>query len=747
MAQPGSEDGSQHLATGHELPSEILPLIGERVVLFHGPSLEEGHLSGSDIDCGVIGLDPQWPLRMPSEWRLCQYLQYDLNGWFWAIERQGQVINLDTLDDVRGLGRDAFRTGMLEKEELHPSPSLRAAYLTAKRLRKGVSTVEEWARISTLARQDRAGYAKILEEVVGPALSASLADVVLAGSIPGPKMASRVRRGRFRRRFGSPAQFAWAVGFGARRRLYRVLSPTGFFVLLAGPDGTGKSTLAQMLPSLVSGTFRRTRAFHWRPDVLPRPGRLIGREEADPQTPHARSPHGPILSTALLGYFWLDSFLGGWLRLWPLRVRTGMIVAERGWWDAAVDPHRYRLASPPWAVRALGFFLLRPDLVLLLQTPPDVILERKSELSREEIERQALAWGSVLPADVPVVRLDASRPADEVAKEARERILRMLERRAISRLGAGWARLPSRSSSTRVIPRGPKDAARAGLMIYHPVTTEGRIAWEASRFGAAVGALRFLPRAEPPPRSVRQILAPHIPRRGTLAVAKANYEGRFIALIIDEDGRCSGVAKVATDDDGAAKLESEGGSIERFRGHLHPPLAAPAILERSPGLLLLEPVAWRPRWRAWRLDQNVAGAMGAFFRSSRATNSDLVGGAHGDWAPWNMLWTGGDWVLIDWEEASDTAPPFHDLCHFLVQSHALLGRPTLPELLRGFQNGDGWVGSALRSYAREADVRPAHGESFLVSYLQATEASVRVGRKSEAAGLAARRTLLARLKG
>jgi hypothetical protein len=424
-----------------------------------------------------------------------------------------------------------------------------------------------------------------------------------------------------------------------------------------------------------------------------------------------------------------------------------MIVAERGWWDAAVDPLRYRLASPPWAVRALGFFLLRPDLVLLLQAPPDVILERKSENSREELERQAVAWGCVLPAGVPVVRLDASQPAAEVAGEAREQILRVLERRAISRLGAGWATLPSCSSSTRVIPRGPKDAARAGLMIYQPVTTEGRIAWEAARLGAAVGALRLLPRAEPPPRSVRQILAAHIPRRGTLAVAKANHEGRFIALIIDGEGHCSGVAKVATDDDGAAKLEREGESIELFRGHLHPPLAAPTILERSSGLLMLKHVAWRPRWRAWRLDEDVAGAMGAFFRSSRATNSEVVGGAHGDWAPWNMLWTGGDWVLIDWEEASDNALPFYDICHYLVQSHTLLGRPTLAELLRGFQRGDGWVGSALRSYAREADARSVDADSFLVSYLQTTEGSLRVGRKSEAAGLAARRTLLARLKG
>jgi hypothetical protein len=749
MVRPGPKDPTQLLATGLALPSEILPLLGESVVILHSPSAEEAHLRGSDVDCGVVGLDPQWPLRMQGEWRLCQYLQYDLNGWYWAIERQGQVINLDTIDDTRGLGRDAFQTGLLAEEELHPSPSLRATYLTAKRLRKGIQTGEEWERIRTLAEQDPGGYRRKLREVVGPRLSPLLAEAVLAGRQPAPEIAAEVRRERFNRRFGSPGHLAAALALGGRRRLQRVLSPTGLYIMVVGPDGTGKSTLARSMPELVEGIFRRWQTFHWRPGLLPRPGRLIGREGSDPQTPQARSPYGPILSSALLGYYWLDSLLGGWLRIWPLRARTGMVIAERGWWDTAVDPRRYRLSSPPWMVRALGWLLLRPDLVLLLHAPADAILERKSEIPRQELERQLSVWGSVLPRGIPVVRLDTSRPALEVANEAREQVLQMLERRSISRVGLGWSRLPSHPSARWIIPRGPKETAAASLRIYHPVTTRGRLAWEAARLGSAVGGFRLFPRAEPPPRSLRQILAPHIPSRGTLAATRANHEGRYIALIIDGDGRCSGVAKVATDDDGAAKLEREGESIERFRGHLHPPLLAPTILERSSGLLLLEAVSWRPRWRAWRLDEDVAGAMGAFFRSSRirADGRDLVGAAHGDCAPWNMLRTAEGWVLIDWEEASDEAPPFHDLCHYLVQSHALLGRPALPELLRGFQQGDGWVGNALRSYAREADLRPADGSSFLVSYLQATEGSVRVGRKSEADGLISRRALLARLRG
>jgi energy-coupling factor transporter ATP-binding protein EcfA2 len=743
MVQPDSKDASE--ATGDEL-LEILPLVAERVVVLHGTSSEATHLRGNDLDCIVVGLDSQWPLRMPRDLRLCQYIQYDVNGWMWAIERQGQVVFLDTFGGARGLGRYGFPTTLLDEEDLHPSPSLRAAYLTAKRLQKGITTVEEWERISRLAQEDPDGYARVLQKVVGPESSPLLAETVLGGRQPGPEMAFDVRRERFRRRFGSPGKAMAAITSGGRRGLNRFLLPTGCFIVLVGPDGTGKSTLSQALHGLMKDSFRRSLTFHWRPGLLPRPGSLIGREGSDPQRPHARSPYGPILSGALLGYYWLDSFLGGWLRIMPFRARTGMITAERGWWDLAVDPRRYRLTSPPWLVRALGFLLLRPDLVLLLEAPPEAILERKSELSREELERQASAWNSVFPTDVAVVRLDASRPAVEVAKEARARILEMLERRAISRLGRGWSRLPSRSSARWIIPRGPKETARASLRIYHPVTTRARLAWEAARLGAGVGCSRLVPRGDPPPRFVRQILAPHIPRGGTLAVATANHEGRYIALILDGYGRCLGVAKVARGEEGDRALEREAGSIERFRAQLPPPIAAPTILERLPGLLLLEPVAWRPRWRAWHLDEEVARAMGAFFRNTRTEGPEVVGGAHGDWAPWNMLRTSVGWVLVDWEDASDAAPPFYDLCHYLVQSHALLGRPTLQELLRGFRHGDGWVGNAVRSYAEEAHQNELDAQSFLIAYLQMTEGKIWVGPNSEAAA-AARRTLLARLKG
>ncbi|HEX3202581.1 MAG TPA: hypothetical protein VHW42_11710, partial [Actinomycetes bacterium] len=77
------------------------------MLVLHTPPTEAADrgLSGLDVDCAVVGLDPRWPLRLPDGWRLCQCLHYDLKGWYWVLERAGEVVCLDIIDDPQGLGR------------------------------------------------------------------------------------------------------------------------------------------------------------------------------------------------------------------------------------------------------------------------------------------------------------------------------------------------------------------------------------------------------------------------------------------------------------------------------------------------------------------------------------------------------------------------------------------------------------------------------------------------------------------
>jgi hypothetical protein len=722
----------------------LASLVGERVVVLHGP-IGADDLSGNDVDCLVDRTDFLWPLRLTGGWQLCQWFRYDLRGWFWIVERDGEFLALDTVDDPMGLGRDALRTreiiGSIHGE---PGASLRAAYLTIKRIRKVNVEPSEWLGIGALASQDPNGYLAELELVAGRALASLLGERTLEGVAPDPTIVRQAGRARWIRRFGSPGRIVGALSLGAQRYVQRVVHPDGLRVLVVGPDGAGKSTLAEALPDVTRPMFKRHAHSHWRPGLLPRPGAILGRATSDSSRPHGRHPYGPLVSTLLLGYYWLDFLVGGLVRDVPVVIRTGLVVRERGWWDLVVDPVRYRLQVSPRLVKALGTLLPRPNLVIVLDGDPDLLRERKAELDRDEIERQLAAWHSALPRGVPAARIDISRSSEDVLRAARDAVTASMESRGVSRLGMGWVALPG--GRTRWwLPRGPRGAAAASLAVYQPATGRALLGWSIAKRFATLGGFRVLPRGSAPPRSVRQALAPHVPPRGTFAVARATHPGRFVALLLHQDGRPCALAKIATSPEGREALRQEAIAIERFSGMLPLPIAVSRLLHHESGLLLIEALDWIPRMRPWVLEEDVASALGSFFRAGmRTVDGEAVGPAHGDCAPWNLLRTSVGWSLVDWEGAGE-APAFHDLCHYVVQSHALLGRPSAPDVIAGFAGGTGWVGRAIGAYADAAGIEPRDATAALLDYLRRTIDDQMPRSRSEHVGVDRRRRLLDRL--
>jgi hypothetical protein len=729
---------------------ELIPLLGDRAMVMHAPPMSdrENGLSGLDIDCAVERLDPMWPLRRPDGWRLCQVLRYDLSGWYWVLERDGQVYALDTIDDPWGLGRDAIRTGALfDGSDAALGPASRAAYLAIKRVRKRNFDEGEWAWIGTLASEDPEGLAMALRRISGRRLGDVLEPIALAGVPPSPASVQRANLIPLRTSFGTPARIARALSLASSRYAQRIAHPAGFVVQIVGPDGAGKTKLAEALPREVEGLFRTTRHIHWRPGLLPRPGSFLGRRASDPSAPHVRQPFGRLLSLGLLGYYWADFFFGRWLVEFRLRVRTGFVLIERGWWDLLVDPRRYRLQPPPSVTSALARVLRTPDLTIVLDAPGSVFHARKQELPPEELDRQTRAWRTALPERAPRLDVDASRPFDEITREVRGAILRALEARATSRLGAGWASLPM-GSGRWWFPRAPRGSATAALMLHQPATLQGIAAWHTARTVARLDGFRLLRRRSAPPLEVRAALATHVPPRGTIAVARANHPGRYIAALLDERGIPRGIAKVVADDEGEDRLEGEVGALKELGPSLDPPLSCPRVLHREPGLLILEPITWSPRLRPWELPGEVAAGMGAFFRAGSGGEQDPTSGpAHGDLAPWNLLRTRDGWTLVDWESAREDAPPFHDLCHFFVQAHSLLGRPSERAVVDGFERGAGVVGTAVRSYAEAARLPLRDAGPALASYLRVTTPGVRTMTPSEQRGLERRGLLLDRLGG
>lgn len=182
----------------------------------------------------------------------------------------------------------------------------------------------------------------------------------------------------------------------------------GVVVVVTGPDGSGKTEVAQRLVDKVLAP--PVLHLHHRPALLPSRTRHDG-----PVTePHAQVPYPVWLSALKLIYLWADFVAGWWLRVRPVVGRGGSVVLERGWWDLAVDPRRYRLAPLGGMVRLLGAVLPRPDVTLVLTADPAILLARKQELPAQELQRQVATWQALAAGPMRAVEIDAARSVQEV---------------------------------------------------------------------------------------------------------------------------------------------------------------------------------------------------------------------------------------------------------------------------------------------------------------------------------------------
>jgi hypothetical protein len=281
--------------------------------------------------------------------------------------------------------------------------------------------------------------------------------------------------------------------------------------------------------------------------------------------------------------------------------------------------------------------------------------------------------------------------------------------------GADWVALPWPRSPRWFLPRAPAANAKAGLSVYHPVTWRSRAGWETARVVTGLGALRLRHGSSLLPREVWEAVRDLIPSGGGLSVARANHPGRFLALVFDGGGRPVVFAKVARDTIGARALHSEREALRRFGPMLPNPLFAPAVIRESEGVLVLGPIDWRPRSRAWRLPEEVGYALGAFFASTSA-DGGRTGVAHGDFAPWNLLETSSGWAVIDWENCRECADPYYDLFHYLVQSNSELRRPRKRAIIDGLMPR-GWVGATVEAYSTGSGIDIFEARHLLARYL------------------------------
>lgn len=300
------------------------------------------------------------------------------------------------------------------------SPGHSSAESIAKELMRHDHLKESaYADISTGARQDPEGFTLAFSDIVTKKLSDELLELAsterwqeleaLAADI-------RLEVKRFRL-----AKVVSGLRFYYSSFTHTLNAPMGFFVVLLGPDGSGKSSTADALAeALVGKPFKLTKRYERRFQILP--------NLRDIFRPHVESTTAPpgtkgsgmnselgALKACLYSFYYTLDYMLGTILLQVARGRGGVVIFSRYFYDFGFQKGYANI--PKWLLNQLERFVPKPDLVVFLDRDSACIYEDKPELDIDEVERQQKYLRNFVPKSSKFEVYDSSNGLSKTVEE------------------------------------------------------------------------------------------------------------------------------------------------------------------------------------------------------------------------------------------------------------------------------------------------------------------------------------------
>lgn len=173
-----------------------------------------------------------------------------------------------------------------------------------------------------------------------------------------------------------------------------ICSNTGFSVGFTGPDGSGKTTVIDLILERLAPVFRSAhKYYHFRPALFGNLGEVAHnaglKKEVDRDycQPHRGEKTGLLSSFVRLLYYSIDYIIGYFVKVKSVTRITRVVIFDRYYTDIICDSRRSRIYLNYKFLYGFGkLFIPSLDYNILLTASTDTILARKKELNEEGIQ-------------------------------------------------------------------------------------------------------------------------------------------------------------------------------------------------------------------------------------------------------------------------------------------------------------------------------------------------------------------------
>ncbi|MCK9267435.1 MAG: hypothetical protein M0P14_01820 [Alkaliphilus sp.] len=223
--------------------------------------------------------------------------------------------------------------------------------------------------------------------------------------------------------------------YAFKERVLGYIKPEGMLVVFLGPDGVGKTYIADRLARILERRFPKIIRTHLgnRPVILPC---LTGKRASEVNTNNsesiiaARRSSWRFYQSLRVLYYALDYIVDYFIRLRLWKSKGYLILSERYSYKYFAGP-QIHIPKAAKFTRYLACILVpAPDIAIFLDASPQVILRRKKELTEEAIIAQRQAYRGVRKFVREFYVVDNSGQPESVADEIISIILKVASHRS-----------------------------------------------------------------------------------------------------------------------------------------------------------------------------------------------------------------------------------------------------------------------------------------------------------------------------